>query len=304
MYEQIQKFIDFGVKIASLAVTGPATWVVSSWLFRDIQAPALLFFMQFCAVFLVEGVMLSNWLLLEFDKKAPPEIKARYGLTALGMYFAMLVIAWSHEGPTGLVFRLALLAALLGSGWDTYVYTWQKATARADRNIGETWSVKRYRRKLAQRDAKESLEVEYRLRRERRMVDAEVSSEVVTAYKAERLTSVKLDHKKAMRELSQPEDKPALGPGYPYPVDQAQKRRTRQQRDSRENKLDHMVTILRANPGASLRQLGDGVGVSHETAKRYLEQLESAGRIQRGEGFNTVIEQPALPSNGNHRGDL
>jgi hypothetical protein len=68
--------------------------------------------MWFTAVFLIDGVMLSNWLLLEFDKQATPEIKARYGLTALAMYVALLVIGWRHEGPTRLVFRLALLAAL------------------------------------------------------------------------------------------------------------------------------------------------------------------------------------------------
>ena len=52
--------------------------------------------------FLIEGVLLSNWLLLEFDKGATPEIKARYGITALSMYIALLVIGWRHEGPTGL----------------------------------------------------------------------------------------------------------------------------------------------------------------------------------------------------------
>ena len=46
--------------------------------------------MRVAAVFLVEGVLLSNWLLLEFDKRATPEIKARYGLSALLMYGALL----------------------------------------------------------------------------------------------------------------------------------------------------------------------------------------------------------------------
>src|SRR5690348_1626979 len=122
MYKGIQKALDWGVKLASLAVTGPATWLVSAELFKDVSSPLILFMMQFAAVFLVEGVLLSNWLLLEFDKNATPEIKVRYGITALVMYAALLVIAWRHEGPTGLVFRLALLAALVGSGWDTYVY--------------------------------------------------------------------------------------------------------------------------------------------------------------------------------------
>ncbi len=149
MYKYIQKTLDWGVKIASLAVTGPATWVVATDLFSDIESPELLFVMRFAAVFLIEGVLLSNWLLLEFDKNATPEIKARYGITALAMYIALLVIGYRHEGPTGLVFRIALLAALIGSGWDTYVYTWQKATSRVDRSAENSGRVRRHARRLA-----------------------------------------------------------------------------------------------------------------------------------------------------------
>jgi hypothetical protein len=153
MYKQIQKNLDWGVKIASLAVTAPATWIVASELFADVTVPVLYFIMRFAAVFLIEGVLLSNWLLLEFDVKATPEIKARYGITALAMYTALLVIAWKHEGPTGLVFRVALLAALLGSGWDTYVMTWQRATSRVDRSAEYAGKVKRHARKLSVKEA-------------------------------------------------------------------------------------------------------------------------------------------------------
>jgi len=153
MYKQIQKALDWGVKIASLAITAPATWIVATQLFSDVQIPALLFAMRFAAVFLIEGVLLSNWLLLEFDTRATPEIKVRYGLTALAMYVALLVIGWRHEGPTGLVFRVALLAALIASGWDTYVMTWQRATAKVDRTVEASGKVRRHARKLSIREA-------------------------------------------------------------------------------------------------------------------------------------------------------
>ena len=87
MYSKVQKFIDWGIKIASLAITGPATWRVAAQLFADIPEP-FVYVMQFAAVFLIEGVLISNWLLLEFDKTATPEIKVRYALTALAMYAA------------------------------------------------------------------------------------------------------------------------------------------------------------------------------------------------------------------------
>ncbi len=149
MYRGVQKTLDWGVKIASLAVTAPATWIVATQLFYDVQSDVLLFIMRFAAVFLVEGVLLSNWLLLEFDKNATPEIKVRYGVTALTMYVALLVIAWRHEGPTGIVFRVALLAALIGSGWDTYVYTWHRITANVDRSPENSGKVKRHARNLS-----------------------------------------------------------------------------------------------------------------------------------------------------------
>lgn len=161
MYKGIQKTLDWGVKLASLAVTGPATWNVSGILFHNVNNPLLLPLMQFAAVFLVEGVLLSNWLLLEFDKNATPEIKVRYGVTALVMYAALLVIAWENEGPAGIVFRLALLAALVGSGWDTYVYTWQRMTASVDRSAENSGKVKRHARNLAIKEAMMRREAEH-----------------------------------------------------------------------------------------------------------------------------------------------
>lgn len=157
--DRFQKGLDWIVKIASLLVTAPATWSVAAKLFADIDVPFVFLVMRLAAVVLVEGVMLSNWLLLEYNRNASAEQKARYAITALAMYIALLIIAWDHEGPTGLVFRFALLAALLGSGWDTYVHTWEKATARADRDIDSAPKVRRHRRKAQITIAK--LEVDY-----------------------------------------------------------------------------------------------------------------------------------------------
>jgi hypothetical protein len=163
MYKQIQKTIDWGVKIASIAITGPATWIVAGQLFYDIQSPILLFIMKLSAVFLVEGVLFSNWLLLEFDVKASPEIKARYAFTALIMYAVLAVIGFQHEGFVGIVFRIALLLALIGSGWDTYVYTWERMTSRVDRSVSNARRVKRHARRLAIREALMARESDHRV---------------------------------------------------------------------------------------------------------------------------------------------
>jgi hypothetical protein len=202
LYERVNKALNWGIKLASLAITGPATWVVATGLFSDIQNPALLFVMRFSAVLLIEGVMLSNWLLLEFDKHATPEIKARYGLTALAMYVALLVIAWRHEGPTGLVFRFALLAALIGNGWDTYVYTWQKATARADKDITATGPVRRHARKLAEQDAKWQLDYEYDQRGKDRQLEQMISDEKRGLLQEQLRLAAQLEHREALEQIN------------------------------------------------------------------------------------------------------
>lgn len=273
MYQYIQKPLDWGVKLASLAVTGPATWQVAARLFSDIHSPALLFLMQFAAVFLVEGVLLSNWLLLEFDKQAAPEIKARYGLTALGMFVAMGVIAWEHEGPVGLVFRLALLAALVGSGWDTYVYTWQKATARVDRSVENSGKVRRHRRKAEIRIAKRQIDDWEQIERQRLELGKVVDSK-----------ALQLEQQRSLQQLEAVNrPAPAIRPARPKPVG----------RITRSARLDIGRVILAETPGILgpefLRVLNDKLGarngVSEATAYADLKLLrESLPQLMAGNG--------------------
>lgn len=303
MSERINTILGWIIKAAGMIICAPVTFLVAGQLFGDVTALTLRFVVQLSAVLLVEGVLLSNWLLLEFDRRAAPEIKTRYALTALSMYLGIWVLAWQHgEGPAGLVFRAALGAALVGAGWDTYVLTWQRLTARTDRDVTTSGSVKRFRRKLAILDAKEAIRAEFLLSRERRVVDVLVEGESLEAQKAQRLTAVKLDHKREMQKLSEPVERPALPSGFPYPVRKAQKNRARQQQETREDKLRRLVDILRADPEASLRQLGAVLDVSHETANRYLNQLESEGIIRRDRerGLNEVLMTP-VNGNGHHQ---
>ncbi|MBN1427460.1 MAG: hypothetical protein JXB07_03685 [Anaerolineae bacterium] len=206
MYRFIQKTIDWGVKVASLAITGPATWVVATQLFSDISNPILLFVMRASAVFLIEGVLLSNWLLLEFDKDATPEIKARYGITALAMYISLLVIGWRHEGPTGLVFRLALLAALVGSGWDTYVYTWQRATSKIDRSAENASRVKRHARKLSIKEAIFRREAEHTAQVALIEAQSMASLEQTSLYGQRMIAGVHLEDKVERKKLLEAEE--------------------------------------------------------------------------------------------------
>lgn len=275
LYKKVNKALNWGVKVASLAVTGPATWLVAGNLFQDIHDPTTLFLMRTSAVFLIEGVMLSNWLLLEYNKRATPGIKARYGLTALAMYTALIVIAWQHEGPTGLVFRIALLAALLGSGWDTYVYTWQKATAKADKDISHTRVVRKHRRKLAILDAKETLTVAHEVAQAQRQVDKHIQLETIKSDSWEQLALLEQKHTDLLSSLEKTDDEST---GYLHPF-----------RISKEQALDRMLDIYQAKPDASLREVAAKIGRSHQTVADYLDLLESEGKVCRnGAGIEVV----------------
>jgi len=214
MYRYIQKTLDWGVKVASLAVTGPATWVIASELFADVTNPTLYFLMRAAAVFLIEGVLLSNWLLLEFDKGATPEIKARYGVTAMAMYIALLVIAWRHEGPTGLVFRIALLAALIGSGWDTYVYTWQRTVARVDRSAEASWKVRQHARNLSIKEAIMRRDAEHVGTTQLIKVQASASLEQTNLYGQRMIEGIRLEDKaERLRLMAENEELDSAGNG-------------------------------------------------------------------------------------------
>ncbi len=298
LYEAVNKVLNWGIKIASLAVTGPATWIVASDLFDDIHDPTMLFCMRASAVFLVEGVMLSNWLLLEFDKKATPGIKARYGLTALAMYIALLVIGWRHEGPTGLVFRMALLAALLGSGWDTYVYTWHKATARADRDIASTGAVRRHARRLAGQDAKQQLNFEYDQRSKDRQVEQIIADEKREQLQEQLRLSAQLEHKEALARIGQSIRQHSKGLSLQSNTITSNppggRRARKGKATSREQRLELGRSIVKANPelsgpefverlGAELRaQFGTRARVSESTAYADFALLRSNPQEQIG----------------------
>jgi hypothetical protein len=268
--KHIVRLIDWGVKLASVAVTGPATWIVAGMLFDDVAAPGLLFLMRAAAVFLVEGVLLSNWLLLEFDRNATPEIKARYALTALAMYSALLVIAWQHEGPVGLVFRFALLAALIGSGWDTYAYTWRQVARRADRDITESGPVRRHRRRLAIADAKDATIAEFHVARAARVVDTESQLAALEMARQRRLLGIKLDHRREIHELTVTEDSRGT---FPYPIEQARARRQRQRLATRDQRIALAARLLEQEPGLSTHELAARLRVAHSTAREYRRAL-------------------------------
>jgi hypothetical protein len=146
----IEKLLNVGIKLFALGVTTPATVAVIDRLFASYPLPVRVAIVV-CGVGLVEGVLLLNWVAVDQRKNDAPEFKVRPVASVWVMYLALLGIGWAHgEGIAALPLRLALGLALAGASWDTIVYGWSKATARADRDIHSTAKVRREARRCAQ----------------------------------------------------------------------------------------------------------------------------------------------------------
>lgn len=290
MSVKTEKVLNVVVKVAGAAVTVPATVAVAGGLFADVPS-GWRWLVQVAAVLLVEGVFLSNWLLLETSKTKDTAYKVRYALTALGLYAGLWVLAWSHgEGLAGLVFRLALGAALGGSVYDAGVYDLLRAARRADGDVRNTRAVKRLSRKLARGDAQLQLRL-----------DSEYSQALSQAEHAARMEGVNLYSKRLLQGVRAEDAELGLVPESPSQtgnsngrgsnLDRGRKRANARKRDSKADRLERMVDLLRDNPRASLRELGEGVGVSHTTADRYLKELQEQGKVAsaNGDGYRVLV---------------
>lgn len=262
--ELTNKVIGWVVKVAGMIICAPVTWMVAGQVFGEYLL------MQVAAVAVVEGVFLANWMSLEYDKSAAPEVKARYALTALAMYAGLWVLAWYHgEGAAGLVFRFALGAALLGAGWDTYVATWQKATERADRSIHNDWQVRRHARKLQREYAKAEISAEYQFKTA--YLDAETAGGMrVTEAHRERLEA----------------EAPSLaisGNGRKWQGWLAANNTRAEKKNSRK---DAVAELLATNPYLSHSEVSRQTGIPVRTVSRYRRELEAEQPASNGNGFH------------------
>jgi len=73
--------------------------------------------------------------------------------------------------------------------------------------------------------------------------------------------------------------------------EQGRAERPKRNTPRKRSKLDKVLDVLRADPHVSLRNLGDELGVSHTTARRYIEKLEEQGRIRNanGSGYEVLV---------------
>ena len=279
----MDKALGWIIKGASVVITAPATVIVAGGLFAEVPG-GLRWLVQAAAVLLVEGVFLYSWIMLEHDRQAETAYKVRHALTAIGLYFGLWALAWVHgEGLAGIVFRLALGAALFGTVYDAGVYDMLRANRKADRNIRNTWNVKRLERRLERDTARLELTLQ-----------AAFQQAVI---KAEHALHMETVEDVARRNITKPAPKPV--PRMELPVDkrkveqpeQGRAERPKRNTPRKRSKLDKALDVLRADPHVSLRNLGDELGVSHTTAGRYIAKLEEQGRIRNanGSGYEVLV---------------
>lgn len=269
----MQKAINIIVKVAGLIICVPVTLGVAGELFADVQPEILRYLVQLAALAVVEGVFLSAWWSLDADRNAPPEVKTRYAMTAGVMYIGLWVLAWYHgEGLAGLVFRAALGLALLGSVYDSGVYTAIASMRATDRDISKDRQVAKHARNLARRDAIADLDAAHTVKALEREASTQIATARVNLDRQRGMSAVKAEHAAASTTEASPRR-------FPYPVARARSDKSRKNRQDRGVNLDRTAEALAVNPKLSYRELGDVVGVSHETARRLVEQLEQDGRI-------------------------
>jgi hypothetical protein len=107
----MERFIKNIIKIAAIALTSPATWVVAGGLYSN---PFQRVIVQIAALVLVEGALLLGWWQLDNDRQATMPQRILYATLSWVAYIALWSIAIAHgEGAAGITFRLTL-GVLLG----------------------------------------------------------------------------------------------------------------------------------------------------------------------------------------------
>jgi hypothetical protein len=278
MFKNIRKFIGYALiiigKLSTLAISIPATAAVAETVFKlaGITDKNQLLIMQGSAVLGVEYVLLSNWYKLATDKQAPIEIKLKRSVTALVMFFAMLVISFLHgEGLAGWVFRLSLLLALLDDMSDSLLWTWRKLTEKSDKistnDITQDRRVKRARHKIDRQLAIEEIEFSADQKRKERALteladsaDREVESARINLEKEYELKSLNLSSVSANKQNNSSGKIPL-------------KSRT----DTRTDRLNKIRDFMTANPTLGKHELVAWImtelNVTDRTAWRYLAAL-------------------------------
>jgi hypothetical protein len=149
----LERILRYGIKIAAVMLTAPATIEVAGSLYPDVIWQRVI--VQIAGLVLVEGALLLGWHMLDTESKATTGQRALYAVLAGVAYAVLWVIALAHgEGAVGVAFRLTLGVLLGYSVFESGLLANISFTRAVDRDITKHWRVKRHRQKAEVKIAK------------------------------------------------------------------------------------------------------------------------------------------------------
>jgi hypothetical protein len=298
-----EKLLKNSIKIAAVALTSPATWVVAGGLYEN---PFQRILVQLAALILVEGALMLGWWQLDNDRKAEMPQRVLYATLAGVSYIALWSIAIAHgEGAAGITFRLTLGVLLGYSVFESGILANIRLRRSADRNIESHYSVKRYRRKRAIAHARKEIDAEFKIESVQLAVDTEVARETLRFLRERRLKGVTLDHESALSDLvgkSQRSSNGQPAPAIPAAVEDPavsvapQELATLSDLEVREG----IVAAFEEDPKYIRSHLAKELGVSKTKLYDVINELIDEGVLdRRGQRINVVRPLSALTaSNG------
>lgn len=156
-YYLTQFVIDVMIKLAGVLVTSVATWNVAHEAFNYLSEPWLSV-VSVGALILVEGAFIASWLAIDTQRNAPISLKVAWAATLITIYVALLVLSMANgEGTTGWAFRFVLAVMIGRSIYEAGVHEVVRSQRRDDRNIRNSYVVRRIERRYARENAIKSL---------------------------------------------------------------------------------------------------------------------------------------------------
>jgi hypothetical protein len=259
------KVLSWAIKITSLVITIPSTWVVASSVFHDFPQP-LLFIVQLCAVALVDLLMLESWRQINIgtERQLPLERRMLDIATAWALYVGIGVIALQHgEGGAGLVFRGAMGLALLRDSLDTLLEWLRVRAERAARGVKTDWRVQHHAQRMARKEAIYQRERENMLTMKRTDADAAVQLAQIAMHTDQRLERVQRGEV-VVHETAHPAVH-ALPSTAVQPV------------NTDADIIERMRTLVHSKPTIGKAEMARELHVSRTTVYKYWPHLHTNG---------------------------
>jgi len=245
----LEKALRVSIKVAGVVLTAPATIKVAAIPYQG--DPLLVILIPAAALVLVEGAMLLGWHLLDTKQRATPQARTLYAATAVVGYFALWAIAYGNgEGLTGIAFRATLGIAVAFSIVESGVMAGARFKNRMSKQIPSEVVTRRGKRDYL-----------------RRLRGVEVyANELRAKYMKDEISKqLKREHVVTLAQYK-PDRPPATKLSHTGDISHAREARA----STADDRQRRAIELQRDNPSLSQSDIARMLGVSRQTASRYL----------------------------------